>query len=274
MVILNSLALSQLSKTKRHGHGSGRDILRASNYLLQYLKLTFLREMVIAVLLGYQTNNRAEIEITSIESIWSSNAKNVMIPPLPTCLRGIKVMVKEKMQGGNLPVITNPYHFIRVKRAFSVIFEHEQAEFQCRDNSECLETEYCKKDTGNCGGFGMCKTKPSVCPELYEPVCGCDLKTYSNACEAEVAGVSILHYGECKVISGCIENQECGLRRFCLFPEGKCSGPGMCNIKPSARPLYYAPVCGCDMKTYGNECDAYANGVSILHKGECKEVTE
>ncbi len=49
----------------------------------------------------------------------------------------------------------------------------------------------------------------------------------------------------------------------------KCSGPGTCMIKPGARPLYYAPVCGCDMKTYGNECEAYADGLSVLQKGEC-----
>ncbi|MGQ9571325.1 MAG: Kazal-type serine protease inhibitor family protein [Thermodesulfovibrionales bacterium] len=72
----------------------------------------------------------------------------------------------------------------------------------------------------------------------------------------------------------CFDNSQCSENHFCLFPEGKCSGPGECMIKPDACPLYYAPVCGCDMKIYGNQCDAYANGVSIFHNGECGIVTK
>ena len=35
------------------------------------------------------------------------------------------------------------------------------------------------------------------CAELYQPVCGQDNITYSNSCEANLAGINIISKGEC-----------------------------------------------------------------------------
>lgn len=35
------------------------------------------------------------------------------------------------------------------------------------------------------------------CAELYQPVCGQDGITYSNSCEANLAGMDIISEGEC-----------------------------------------------------------------------------
>ena len=37
----------------------------------------------------------------------------------------------------------------------------------------------------------------AVCIEIYDPVCGCDDKTYPNFCYAESAGVTSFTNGEC-----------------------------------------------------------------------------
>ncbi len=36
-------------------------------------------------------------------------------------------------------------------------------------------------------------------------------------------------------------------------------------------PMVYDPVCGCDNKTYGNECEANCSGIKTYTKGACPE---
>jgi hypothetical protein len=45
---------------------------------------------------------------------------------------------------------------------------------------------------------GHCASKPDVCTANAEPVCGCDGKTYGNACNAAAAGVSVKSNGACR----------------------------------------------------------------------------
>jgi hypothetical protein len=64
------------------------------------------------------------------------------------------------------------------------------------------DKQFCNYPTqAQCGAAdqtGVCTDIPEVCADIYAPVCGCDDKTYGNACEAAAASVSIVSEGECK----------------------------------------------------------------------------
>lgn len=52
----------------------------------------------------------------------------------------------------------------------------------------------------SCKSNQVCVAKPKpdcICTMQYEPVCGCDGKTYGNACEAAYASIRVVSKGEC-----------------------------------------------------------------------------
>ncbi len=66
---------------------------------------------------------------------------------------------------------------------------------------QCGKGEFCAfAADAMCGAAdqtGTCAKRPDACIQLFKPVCGCDDNTYSNACMAASAGVSVLHDGAC-----------------------------------------------------------------------------
>ncbi len=139
----------------------------------------------------------------------------------------------------------------------------------CSDNSQCSESQYCNKALNDCNGNGQCTDKPQICPDIFDPVCGCDGNTYSNFCEAAAAGVNIVNQGPCQP-NFCNDNIDCNPGTVCIKLEGDCNGQGQCQPQPDVCVQVYDPVCGCDGQTYGNSCEAIKAGVSIDHFGECQ----
>lgn len=66
----------------------------------------------------------------------------------------------------------------------------------------------------------------------------------------------------------------CDAGLFCNYEPGVgicgyADAPGSCAVRPQLCTEQYSPVCGCNGKTYSNECFAHAAGTGLLRVGRC-----
>lgn len=153
----------------------------------------------------------------------------------------------------------------------------------CDDDTPCPDGSFCAHHSEPCQGAGVCQAVPLDNSGQYEPVCGCDGLTYGNLHTAQSRGVSVLKNGSCEPNSfqscgGLYEayyGGACETGSTCIHSEDDMCGwydaSGRCERRPDVCGDGAQPVCGCDEKTYVNECQARLIGAGILSRTACDE---
>ncbi|MBN1653323.1 MAG: hypothetical protein JXA30_06055 [Deltaproteobacteria bacterium] len=134
----------------------------------------------------------------------------------------------------------------------------------------CPEGEFCDFAEGSdCGADdrgGQCKTKPSICDDIFKPVCGCDGQTYSNACVANSAGISVDHTGDCAIATA---DNDCDHRKvLCKMMEPICPFGQVPSVSGSCYgPCVPIETCVCSTSEQCPDSSQYTCHISAGHCG-------
>jgi hypothetical protein len=110
---------------------------------------------------------------------------------------------------------------------------------------KCGGSEWCDYPAGNCGAGdqqGQCKPTDGTISNCGDVVCGCDGKSYDNACAAHFNGVDTTNTKSCIAGNGGA-NAACGQDSDCMTGFKCCRTGGFIGSPIACRPVASGAQC-------------------------------
>lgn len=130
----------------------------------------------------------------------------------------------------------------------------------------CRADEFCDFARNTCSVTdeqGVCRPRPTSCPDLLVavPSCGCDGQLYASECEAQAAGTDLNDQGGCPVPSGWFAcgHTQCNLRsQYCQHQVSDVANePDGFTCPPLPGCPSELPTCAC---LAGQACGSWCTG--------------
>ncbi len=118
----------------------------------------------------------------------------------------------------------------------------------------CRRGEWCDYPDGSCGGSdgaGVCRGTPESCPRIFDPVCGCDGRDYTNECVANMAGVDVASRWTCSGGGACDPMEARGVGACAAFfgygwNGSTCTGISGCSCEGADCDALYSDLDECN----------------------------
>jgi hypothetical protein len=91
-------------------------------------------------------------------------------------------------------------------------------------------------------------------------------------CAASLVGAGTADAAKQGQMCGGIAGIQCDAGLWCQMPTGQCvipDGAGTCAKAPEICNQIFLPVCGCNGRTFSNDCERQMSKVSKAHDGRC-----